>query len=59
MQKAIRHLKARSTPPYEWIKTTTAIESNALNSLVVGQTFAGDIKTQIVIVLCVKDAVIC
>lgn len=35
---------ARFVPLYEWIKATEDIESNAYNSIVVGQTIREDIK---------------
>lgn len=37
-------LRARFVPLYEWIKATEDIESNAYNSIVVGQTITEDIK---------------
>ena len=41
---AIIPLRARFVPLYEWIKATEDIESNAYNSIVVGQTITEDIK---------------
>lgn len=44
MQKPTRPLRTRFVPLYEWIKATEDIESNAYNSIVVGQTITEDIK---------------
>ena len=41
---AIIPTRARFVPLYEWIKATEDIESNAYNSIVVGQTITEDIK---------------